>query len=123
MQHFSKLFFLFLLSLNFVAPIQNLQANSYIQQDWLAKQIDHPVLSQQDSNSNNPKITIDINQLRSRIPCPMVGKSNQPTTLQNYKFVSAPDLKTGTVQDLDLYLIRAKVTIEEALNWRAALHE
>jgi hypothetical protein len=116
MKHLSKLFLL-LLSLNFVAPTQKLQANN---SDWIAKQIDNPVFSQQDPNSGYPQITITSGQSRSRIPSPMAGKSNLPATLQDYNFIPVPNLKTGTVQDFELYFEEAKLTIEEALNWHAA---
>jgi hypothetical protein len=117
MQHFFKLFLLVLLLLNFVTPAQKLQANH---SDWIARQIDNPVFSQQDSNSGYPQVTVTTGQFRSQIPSPMAGKSNLSATLQNYKFVPIPDFKTGTIQEFENYLIAVKCTPENALGWHVA---
>jgi hypothetical protein len=117
MQHFFKLFLLVLLLLNFVTPAQKLQASN---SDWVVKQIGNPVFSQQDPNSGYPQITVTSSQSRSRVPCKMPSSNDLKIALQNYRLVPVPNLKTSTVQEFDLYFMKAEVTIEEALNWRAA---
>ncbi len=107
MKHFSKLFLLLLLSLNFVALTIKTSAYSFTQ---IQTPYDFSVqeASAQAVTIINPQITVTTGQARLRITCPMAGRSNLHAALQNYNFSPIPNFKTGTVPEFTDYLTPAR---------------